>query len=248
MKEGRNGSDFETRWRERFEEFANRHDDDAGIAGWSASGLDTRMRFFRRLLVKIESKSIWLDAGCGAGTYSRYLALLGATVVGLDYSVATVRKAKERASGGCSFAVADVTRLPLRAGSFDGAICFGVIQALEQSENAVHELARCVRPGAEIWVDALNRLCVPNLLRRFGRWLKRRPRHLRYESPRALTKALNQAGLVDIKVTWVPILPGKLGRFQAWVETPVASWLFHAIPGCGLVLCHSFVVMARRPG
>lgn len=248
MKERQGGSDFEIRWRERFEEFANLHDDDAGIAGWSTSGLDTRMRFFRRLLTKLEPNSIWLDAGCGAGTYSRYLALLGASVIGLDYSAVTARKAKERASDHCSFAVADVTRLPLRAGSFDGAVCFGVIQALEQSENAVRELARCVRPGAEIWVDALNRFCIPNLMRRFGRWLKRRPRHLRYESPRTLAKAFKQAGLVQIKVVWVPILPAKLRRIQAWAETPTASWLFRAIPGCGLVLCHSFVVIARRPG
>ena len=38
------GPSFESKWRERFEEFAELRDDDAGIAGWSPSGLETRFR------------------------------------------------------------------------------------------------------------------------------------------------------------------------------------------------------------
>ena len=40
---------FEQEWRSRFIEFADLRDDDAGIAGWSTTGLDARFRFFRSL-------------------------------------------------------------------------------------------------------------------------------------------------------------------------------------------------------
>ncbi|MFZ5512301.1 MAG: class I SAM-dependent methyltransferase [Pseudomonadota bacterium] len=247
MTENRAFSDFEARWRERFEEFAHAHDDDAGIAGWTPTGLDTRLRFFLRRAPRVTEHSCWLDAGCGAGTYSRYLASLGATVVGLDYSHATARKARSRSAGDCLWAVADVTRLPLRAAAFDGAICFGVTQALEQSDAAVRELAGSVRPGGEVWVDALNALCLPNLLRRMGRWLRGKPRHLRYESPRALCAAFREAGLIDLELAWMPILPGRFGRFQRWVETPLAKWLLRHVPGCGSFFCHAFMVKGRKP-
>ena len=64
---------FETAWRSRFEEFASIRDDDAGIAGWSPAGLDARMRRFTGLWRPSREGLRWLDAGCGAGTYTRYL-------------------------------------------------------------------------------------------------------------------------------------------------------------------------------
>jgi hypothetical protein len=36
------GEQFEVTWRSRFAEFADESDDDAGIAGWSCSGLEAR--------------------------------------------------------------------------------------------------------------------------------------------------------------------------------------------------------------
>ena len=128
---------FEHQWRERFEEFALYRDDDAGIAGWTKSGLDTRLRRFIGLWQPGPTGQRWLDAGCGAGTYSRILTDHGSTVVGIDYSMPTVSKAVARAIEGASFVIADVRTMPFPPRVFDGVICFGVTQALDASEPAV---------------------------------------------------------------------------------------------------------------
>ena len=67
---------FEKLWRKRFENFASNAEDDVGIAGWSATGLDARLRKFKEIWNNHPElkKDIWLDAGCGAGTYTRFIA------------------------------------------------------------------------------------------------------------------------------------------------------------------------------
>ncbi len=74
---------FEKKWKERFENFAINAHDDAGIAGWSPTGLDTRLRQFIDIWENsILEKNTWLDAGCGAGTYSRFMTSQGSDVIG----------------------------------------------------------------------------------------------------------------------------------------------------------------------
>src|SRR6266446_2035492 len=119
--EGLSRTRFEEEWRERFEEFATLREDDAGIAGWSLSGLETRFRFFRRLWHGAAPGSSYLDVGCGAGTYTRWLAEQGLQVIGLDYSQPTLKKARQRISPEIPLCAGDATRLPFADASFDGA-------------------------------------------------------------------------------------------------------------------------------
>jgi ubiquinone/menaquinone biosynthesis C-methylase UbiE len=115
--------DFEAAWRRRFEEFAREHDSDAGIAGWSEAGLQARLRGFLRSWRPDAPGAVWLDAGCGAGTYARAMASAGQQVVGLDYSLPSLLKARRRSQdGSILWLAADVTRLPLASSSLDGAI------------------------------------------------------------------------------------------------------------------------------
>lgn len=240
---------FEDAWRRRFEEFAAISDDDAGIAGWSPLGLETRMRAFVRVWPGAQAGALWLDAGCGAGTYSRYLARQGLRVVGLDYSPVTTAKAKAKArdTEACMWGVADVTRLPLKRGCFDGVICFGVMQALSQSGPAIAELSGQLRPGGGLWVDALNAYCLANLWVRFSRWLRGKPRHLRYESPRRMKRLMEQAGLVDVRIHWIPILPGRLRVLQSAADSAAIGMLLRHVPGLGALLCHSCLVVGTKP-
>jgi len=71
-------------------------DDDAGIAGWTTSGLATRFRAFQRAWQRPPRPGMWLDIGCGAGTYTRFLVDEGLDVVGVDYSLPSLQKARER--------------------------------------------------------------------------------------------------------------------------------------------------------
>jgi SAM-dependent methyltransferase len=236
---------FEDAWRERFGEFAELSDDDAGIAGWTEGGLAARLRRFRELFGERQVSGCWLDAGCGAGTYSRYLVSRGAFVVGLDYSYLTVAKAHQRATDGISFVVADVSRLPMPSRTLAGALCFGVTQALSNSSGAVTELRRCLRPGGELWIDGLNRYCVPNALRSGLRRMRGKPAHLRYERPWAMMRLLKTVGLADVRLHWMPIMPGPLKRFQWLAERAPTRFLLKYLPPLSALICHAFIVTAR---
>src|SRR2546430_10460982 len=89
---------FEEQWRERFMEFATQREDDAGIAGWSLSGLETRFRFFRRLWPGAAPGSLYLDVGREARTYTRWLTDQRLQRVGLDHSQPTLQNTRSRTS------------------------------------------------------------------------------------------------------------------------------------------------------
>ncbi|MCL4797991.1 MAG: methyltransferase domain-containing protein [Burkholderiales bacterium] len=239
--------DFETAWRRRFETFGREHEDDAGIAGWSEAGLQARFRNFARSWRPAAAGAFWLDAGCGAGTYARTLASSGQHVLALDYSLPSLVKARSRAQEQPLLWVAgDVTALPLRSDSFDGVVCFGVLQSLSGPERAISELARVLRPDGELWVDALNARCLPNL---FGRWRAKargQETRLRYDTVGILKRALREGGFRSVRISWVPILPERLRFAQALLESRVVRWLLGALPWLGSAVSHAYVLTARR--
>ncbi len=239
---------FEKLWRKRFENFATRAEDDAGIAGWSTTGLDARLRKFQAIWNNNPGlkKNIWLDAGCGAGTYTRFIAQQGIEIVGLDYSFPSIHKAKSRSGDSIAWCVADINKIPIKPHTFDGAICFGVTQALGDSDDAVQGLATMVKPGGYVCIDALNSRCLPHIWGQFTRWLLNRPIHLRYENTHALSHLMRHNGLTDIQLHWLPILPTRWYRFQWIVETRTAQWVWHHVPIFGQLLCHAFILCGKR--
>jgi|SRR5579863_954219 len=239
---------FEQGWQRRFRNFAELKDDDAGIAGWSANGLECRLRNFSRLWRRRDSDPMWLDAGCGAGTYCRFLAANRMRVLGVDYSLLTLQKAERRGTAGISWTLGDVTRLPVKSGAFGGALCFGVMQALAQSDLAVGELSRAVTPGGEVWIDALNAWCLPHIWERLSRAARGVPMHLRYEYPGQLRRIMRAHGLTEVRIHWVPILPQRYQRLQPLAESNIARWILRWIPLAGALFSHAFIVHARRAG
>ncbi len=237
---------FEEQWRERFAEFAAQREDDAGIAGWSLSGLETRFRFFRRLWREASSGGLYLDVGCGAGTYTRWLAEQGLQVIGLDYSQPTLAKARTRTSPTIALCAADATRLPFPDSSFDGALCFGVLQAVSDSAPVIRELARVLRPGGELWIDALNSDGLAARLEQARLRRKGKGMHLRYELHGHVLSVLSDAGFGELTRHWLPIVPSRIHWLQRLVESRPARSLMARIPSMGALLSHSFVFRARR--
>lgn len=238
---------FEQRWRQRFIERGALLDDDAGIAGWTPTGLQTRVRQFEKLWRQHPGgKGRWLDIGCGAGTYTRFLRTQGYDVIGVDYSPPSLKKARDRSPESMLWLAADVQNMPLLNDYADGALCFGVVQALSSSEPALAEIARIVRPGGEIWIDALNSAC---LATRWSEWRRRRKGlqpHLRYQSEGSLKDLCAQLGLVVQGVEWLPILPGRLSRFQWLFESCGFQQVLQRVPAIGSLISHSFIIRARR--
>jgi SAM-dependent methyltransferase len=242
-------SEFERSWRSRFERYAAVHDDDASIAGWSDSGLATRMRCFMRAWERtpesLNRESRWLDAGCGAGTYTRFLSTDGRNVAAIDYSLPSVRRARERASGDVVWAAADVTRLPFLEGSFDGVLCFGVMQALSSPTDAMCELRRVLVRGGSLWIDALNAGCITTTWIESKRRRSGLPPRLRYDEPEAFLSALRASAFESIKIHWAPIMPSPLRVLQPLLEHPALTAMLGAFPQIASRLSHSMLIHAR---
>lgn len=94
------------------------------------------------------------DLGCGPGFEARYLAELGAEVIGIDLSPAMIGEAERRHAGttGLSFAVGSLLSLPLSDRALDGGCAIYSIIHLppEDRPRAYGELARVIRPGGPL--------------------------------------------------------------------------------------------------
>ena len=240
--------DFQARWKSDFERRATNFDDDASIAGWTTTGLTTRFRSFRRLWVGARRGAIWLDIGCGAGTYTRFLAEEGLSVIGIDYSLPTLLKARARSALGIAWVTGDATRLPIREGSLDGVLCFGVLQAVAATEPVLQAIAGAMKPAGTLWVDALNARCIPNSIEIHRRHLAGKPPHLRYETAETLRAALGESGFDTIMLHWVPILPPRLQWLQPLAESRPVRWLLRCAPALAARVSHSILMEARRRG
>jgi SAM-dependent methyltransferase len=91
------------------------------------------------------------DVGCGPGHVAVYLAAGGARTVGLDLSPGMCAVAR---AAGVPAAAADMTALPLRAGSLAGLVCLYAVIHLGGSarEAAYREFARVLRDGGRALV------------------------------------------------------------------------------------------------
>jgi ubiquinone/menaquinone biosynthesis C-methylase UbiE len=167
--------------------------------------------------------------------------------IGLDYSQPTLAKARARLPADIVLVAGDATQLPFADDTFDGALCFGVLQAVSDSAPVVRELARVLAPGAMLWIDALNRDGIAARLIELHRTLRAKKRHLRYESTFDLERCLVDAGMVDVRLHWLPIAPGRLQRMQPLLDSRVTAAALKAVPFAGRLLSHSFVYSARVP-
>ncbi|MGW4029622.1 class I SAM-dependent methyltransferase [Streptomyces sp. NPDC004838] len=95
-----------------------------------------------------------LDAGCGTGrALSPLRSAVGVrgTVLGVDLTPAMLTEAvRAGRDGGARLLLADVTRLPLRAGSLDAVFAAGLIGHLPRPQANLRELARVVRAGGTL--------------------------------------------------------------------------------------------------
>ncbi len=89
-------------------------------------------------------------------------------VVSLDLDYTMVRRAQRRTQtqghqGQCALLQADCTALPMATGQFDALFDFGVLHHVPQWQQAVAELSRVARPGAQLYTMEMYRsfICHP---------------------------------------------------------------------------------------
>jgi SAM-dependent methyltransferase len=93
-----------------------------------------------------------LDAGCGTGRHSAYLAALGHDVIGVDTSAAMLARAREKVPRAV-FHEADLLDLPLADDSVDLVVSALVLTHLPDLGRALGELVRVLRPGGHLVVS-----------------------------------------------------------------------------------------------
>jgi ubiquinone/menaquinone biosynthesis C-methylase UbiE len=100
-----------------------------------------------------------LDAGSGTGIFTEAFLARGGDVVGLDISIAMLRRAAEKkaALAGCEVA-ADMIHLPFADEVFDKSVSVTAIEFVADAERAVGELFRVTKRGGIVVVATLNSL------------------------------------------------------------------------------------------
>jgi SAM-dependent methyltransferase len=138
-----------------------------------------------------------LDIGCGQGRMSRYLAMLGADVAGIDVSAAMLGKARAAGPENITYINADVTRHPAwwDGRPFDGCTCELALMDVDDLEGALSTVTAVLRPGG--WfVASILHPCFPGFEGGRSSW----PPEQGYESEGWWTSPDHSPGGVRIRV------------------------------------------------
>jgi SAM-dependent methyltransferase len=93
--------------------------------------------------------SIVLDAACGTGRHSVYLASRGHRIIGIDRSSAMLAHARRKLPSG-DFREGSLEALPLDNASVDAVVCALALIHLPALGQVMQEYARVVRPGGRV--------------------------------------------------------------------------------------------------
>lgn len=102
-----------------------------------------------------------LDAACGAGWGTALLAERAAEAVGIDVSPPAIAEARREHGERASFHEGDLLETPFGDGEFDHVVCFEALAQAGETERALGELRRVLRPGGTLLVSAPNRGVYP---------------------------------------------------------------------------------------
>ncbi len=192
----------------------------------------------------------------------------GARAFGIDISMPTLLLARQAfaaagSAGGLSAAAGDVRDLPFGDGRFDAIYSMGTIEHFAETEKAVAEMARVLKPGGRAIIGVPNRLdpflrpLLATVMQALGIY------GYGYEKSytrRALRQMLEQAGLEVVAETAILFIPGWLRMLDlvchSWCR-PLAmvtgalvapfAWLDRHVPA---VRRHGYLLatVARKPG
>lgn len=159
---------------------------------WQERYQDERLQMIRTFGGEIAGRRI-LEVSCGMGGTLVALAQAGAATLATEFNPDYCAIALQRGQRyGLELPILNAVgeRLPLADNSFDLAICWDVIEHVQNPEAVLRELRRVVRPGGRVLLTIINRFAWrdPHYHIRGINWLPR-PFADRIVAQRAETKA-----------------------------------------------------------
>ncbi len=140
-----------------------------------------------------------LDAGCGGGRHCFGAMDRGATVIGLDLDVESLKLARagmhDRNPKGGGVLQADVFKLPFADHAFDHVICSEVMEHVHDYATAIRELVRVLKPGGTVGITIPTATTEFFYLRLTRDYFESPGGHIRIFKPRDLARAMSAAGL-----------------------------------------------------
>ena len=242
-------SNFDEEWRARFRRFGSGYDADHLVSGWSQEGLRRRVSVFTQLLEEqhLQNSSRILDVGCGAGTYVRLLRKMGYRVVGLDYSLPSLRKAR----------MADIQKtgvyiesnaylLPFPDDIFDLVLSIGTFQAMEDPQRAVKEMARVLRPNGIVIAECLNSREIVSRVNRKVQKIRGTVQRVRTYSPSHLEGWLSGCGVTLVKQKGVYLPPRGITLFNKLLDLRGTNLILNRMKWVSLLLAHAFLLVGKK--
>jgi ubiquinone/menaquinone biosynthesis C-methylase UbiE len=103
-------------------------------------------------------ETVFLDVGCGDGTYEVALEKNFSYLVGLDVTRQNLRNAEQAVNdeGKVDFVLADVEHLPFKDMSTDVVLCSEVLEHVNDPSEALSELSRVSKHALVVTVPILN--------------------------------------------------------------------------------------------
>ncbi len=190
---------------------------DLGEAASTRYYVENERRLFREHLPDLPGLRVFKTDLWDEAKNTRILAWasrLGAIAYGVDISPPTVAKARLAFDEhGLRAAVSDVRELPFREGSFDAIYSMGTIEHFDETEQAVLEMARVLKPGGRAIVGVPNRHdpFLRPLLSTVLQWLGLYAYGFEKSySRRSLRAMIERSGLTVVAETAILFIPGWL--------------------------------------
>ena len=181
--------------------------------------------YFRDLdLGSLEGK-VGLDAGCGKGRYTRFLAEHLGALVALDGSSAVEAAARNLAAFPSVLVVkSDLRRAPFAPASFDFVASLGVLHHLDDPHQGFERLVGLLAPGGRLLLYLYSRPSKPGP-RGAALWAAARMRKVTVWIPHRLLKVLSAP--IALALYAGVVLPGAYGErrgIRALADLPMAAY------------------------